>query len=97
MDPGKTKSFRRGMGGGVPGHRVFRLVQIEKIQLLNFDKIIYEKNFLKNGMVLRVIWQGAEYRGRGREVDWNGKVFISNNNFSNLVTKTCLIVTKSSD
>ena len=37
-------------------------------------------------MVLRVIWQGAEYRGRGREVDWNGKVFISNNNFSNLVT-----------
>ena len=60
--------------------------QIEKIQLLNFDKIIYEKNFLKKGMVLRVIWQGAEYRGRGREADWHGKVFLSKNNFSNLIT-----------
>jgi len=28
---------------------------------------------------VRVLWQGAEYRGRGRETLWNGKLTVSGN------------------
>jgi len=31
------------------------------------------------GRRVRVLWQGAEYRGRGRETLWNGKLTISGN------------------
>ena len=31
------------------------------------------------GRRVRVLWQGAEYRGRGRETLWNGKLKISGN------------------
>ena len=31
------------------------------------------------GRRVRVLWQGAEYRGRGRETLWNGKLTVSGN------------------
>jgi len=31
------------------------------------------------GCRVRVLWQGAEYRGRGRETLWNGKLTVSGN------------------
>jgi len=31
------------------------------------------------GRRVRVLWQGAEYRGRGRETLWNGKLWVSGN------------------
>ena len=34
------------------------------------------------GRRVRVLWQGAEYRGRGRETMWQGKLTLSDNRFS---------------
>lgn len=31
---------------------------------------------------IRVMWQGAEYRGRGREVDWRGALSIEGGRFA---------------
>jgi hypothetical protein len=33
------------------------------------------------GCRVRVLWQGAEYRGRGRETMWNGKLTVADNRF----------------
>ncbi|MDN5927061.1 MAG: DUF3604 domain-containing protein [Hyphomicrobiales bacterium] len=37
------------------------------------------------GQRIRVIWQGAEYRGRGREVLWRGSATLQGNRFSDCV------------
>ena len=34
------------------------------------------------GRRVRVLWQGAEYRGRGRETIWQGKLTLSGNRFA---------------
>src|SRR5712691_10226136 len=34
------------------------------------------------GRRVRVLWQGAEYRGRGRETMWQGKLTLSGNRFA---------------
>jgi hypothetical protein len=34
------------------------------------------------GRRVRILWQGAEYRGRGRETVWQGKLKLSGNRFS---------------
>ena len=34
------------------------------------------------GRRVRVLWQGAEYRGRGRETIWQGRLTIAGNRFS---------------
>jgi hypothetical protein len=34
------------------------------------------------GRRVRVLWQGAEYRGRGRETLWQGKLTLSGNRFA---------------
>jgi hypothetical protein len=34
------------------------------------------------GRRVRVLWQGAEYRGRGRETNWQGKLSVIGNRFS---------------
>jgi hypothetical protein len=34
------------------------------------------------GRRVRVLWEGAEYRGRGRETVWQGKLTLSGNRFS---------------
>ncbi len=33
------------------------------------------------GARVRVLWQGAEYRGRGRETHWQGKLALAGNRF----------------
>jgi len=33
------------------------------------------------GRCVRVLWQGAEYRGRGRETVWQGKLMLTGNRF----------------
>ena len=33
------------------------------------------------GRRVRVLWQGAEYRGRGRETMWQGKLTLTGNRF----------------
>ena len=34
------------------------------------------------GRRVRVLWQGAEYRGRGRETSWRGKLTLTGNHMS---------------
>ena len=34
------------------------------------------------GHRIRVLWQGAEYRGRGRETTWHGKLALAGNRFA---------------
>ena len=36
------------------------------------------------GRRIRLLWEGSEYRGRGRETIWNGCAELSDNNFENL-------------
>ena len=35
------------------------------------------------GRRIRVIWEGSEYRGRGRETVWDGHAELSDNAFAN--------------
>ena len=37
------------------------------------------------GRRIRVIWEGSEYRGRGRETYWDGNAVLQNNAFESLV------------
>ena len=53
---------------------------IERIDVLNGEKVIatlrtYNSDDL--GQRIRVIWQGAEYRGRGRQTNWFGQIKTS--------------------
>ncbi len=53
---------------------------IERIDILNGDKIVtslrtYDSNDL--GHRIKVIWQGAEYKGRGRQTNWLGQIKTS--------------------
>ena len=55
---------------------------IERIDILNGAEIVsvihgYEEKDLGNR--IRVIWQGAEYRGRGRQTQWKGKAEFTGN------------------
>jgi hypothetical protein len=52
---------------------------IERVDVLHGTQVIQsERPFdVSNlGRRLRVLWQGAEYRGRGRETNWQGKLFL---------------------
>jgi len=42
------------------------------------------------GRRVRVLWQGAEYRGRGRETLWNGKLSVSRNRIASFATVNSL-------
>jgi hypothetical protein len=52
---------------------------VERVDVFNGDQLIhthrvYEESDLGNR--LRVIWQGAEYRGRGRNTFWHGTINV---------------------
>jgi hypothetical protein len=60
---------------------------IERLEIRNRLQLLetvrpYETADL--GRRIRVIWEGAEYRGRGRETIWDGKAVLSDNRFENL-------------
>ncbi len=53
---------------------------IERIEIRNGSELLhtvrgYDENDLGNR--IRVIWSGAEYRGRGRETNWKGSVVFA--------------------
>ena len=53
---------------------------IERVDVLHGARVVqtvrpYAASDL--GARVRVLWQGAEYRGRGRETNWQGKLTIS--------------------
>ena len=58
---------------------------IERFDVLHGTKVVktvrpYSAADL--GRRVRVLWEGAEYRGRGRETIWQGKLTLSGNRFS---------------
>src|SRR4051794_37267761 len=55
---------------------------IERVDVLHGKEVAATfRNFAPAdlGRRVRVLWQGAEYRGRGRETLWNGKLTVSGN------------------
>src|SRR3954464_12830714 len=55
---------------------------IERVDVLHGKEVAATfRNFARAvlGRRVRVLWQGAEYRGRGRETLWNGKLTVSGN------------------
>ncbi len=66
--------------GGVPmrlSAEVIGTAPVERVDVLHGTQVAATfRNFAAAdlGRRVRVLWQGAEYRGRGRETLWNGKL-----------------------
>src|SRR4051794_11716496 len=61
---------------------VFGTAPLERVDVLHGTNVAATfRNFQSTdlGPRVRVLWQGAEYRGRGRETLWNGKLTVSGN------------------
>ena len=55
---------------------------LERVDVLHGTQVIQSKrpfDVSNLGRRLRVLWQGAEYRGRGRETIWQGKLLLEGN------------------
>ena len=62
---------------------------IERVEIRNGSKVIktfkpYESSDLGNR--IRVLWKGAEYRGRGRNTEWNGHAQFEGTTLSDFKT-----------
>ena len=62
---------------------------IERIEVLNGKALVaslrgFEENDL--GFRIRVIWQGAEYRGRGRQTTWRGEARLTAGRFQRIAS-----------
>ena len=60
---------------------------IERIDIMNGKEIVKTlRNFGENdlGNRVRIIWQGAEYRGRGRQTNWKGSAKFHGRKITNL-------------
>src|SRR5215813_173128 len=74
--------------GGVPmrlAAEVIGTAPIERVDVLHGTQVVqtarpYGASDL--GRRVRVLWQGAEYRGRGRETLWHGRLKLTGNRFS---------------
>ena len=58
---------------------------IERIDVLHGTNVVQSARPFAAadlGRRVRVLWQGAEYRGRGRETMWQGKLTLSGNRFA---------------
>ena len=58
---------------------------LERVDVLHGSEVVqtarpYGSSQL--GRRVRVLWQGAEYRGRGRETHWQGKLVVDGNRFT---------------
>jgi Protein of unknown function (DUF3604) len=55
---------------------------LERIDVLHGTEVVQSERPFKPadlGRRVRILWQGAEYRGRGRETIWQGKLVVSGN------------------
>ena len=74
--------------GGVPMRLTAEAIgtaPIERVDILHGAQVVqtarpYGASDL--GRRVRVLWQGAEYRGRGREIFWQGRLTLAGNRFS---------------
>ena len=62
---------------------------IERLDALHGAKVVQTARPFTTadlGRRVRVTWQGAEYRGRGRETMWRGKLTLANNRFASFAS-----------
>jgi hypothetical protein len=87
----RTREARMGdivRPGAVPMRlhaEVVGTVPVERVDVLHGTKVVKTvRPFSGNdlGRRVRVRWEGAEYRGRGRETIWQAKLSLSGNRFS---------------
>jgi hypothetical protein len=91
---GKEFSVREALMGDIirPGSVPMRLAAevigtapIERLDVLHGAKVVQTaRPFAPSefGRRVRVTWQGAEYRGRGRATQWEGKIRLVDNRFA---------------
>jgi hypothetical protein len=91
LGPAKEATVREALMGDIirPGLVPMRLgvevigtAPVERIDVLHGTQIVQTSRPYAGtdlGRRVRVLWQGAEYRGRGRETLWQGRLTISGN------------------
>ncbi len=58
---------------------------IERVELRNRHELLEVlRPELPPGLRLRVVWEGSEYRGRGRETEWRGSIGLTGNDWSDV-------------
>jgi hypothetical protein len=94
LGPTQERAVREALMGDIirPGATEMRLTAevigtapVERVDVFHGTKVVETvRPFAAAdlGRRVRVMWQGAEYRGRGREVLWQGALTISGNRFS---------------
>jgi hypothetical protein len=94
LAPGKEYSTSEAFMGDIvrPGRVPMRLnveaigtAPIDRLDVLHGTRVVATvRPFAAAdlGRRVRVLWQGAEYRGRGRETLWQGKLTLSGNRFA---------------
>jgi hypothetical protein len=92
--PGEELSVREARMGDIirPGKTPMRLsvevmgtASIDRVDVLHGTRVAQTVRPFTGadlGRRVRVLWQGAEYRGRGRETTWHGKLALTGNRFS---------------
>ena len=90
----KELSVREAMMGDIirPGATPMRLsaevigtAPVERVDVLHGTQVVKTMRPFAAadlGRRVRVLWQGAEYRGRGRETIWQGKLALAGNRFA---------------
>ena len=91
LGPAQEEKVTQAMMGDIvrPGPTPMRLAAqvigtapLERVDVLHGTQVAATfRNYAaaELGRRVRVLWQGAEYRGRGRETLWNGKLTVSGN------------------
>jgi uncharacterized protein DUF3604 len=94
LAPGGERSVREALMGDIvrPGPVPMRLsadvigtAPIERLDLLHGTRVAQTVRpfaIADLGRRVRVTWQGAEYRGRGRETLWQGRLTLTGNRFA---------------
>jgi hypothetical protein len=91
LGPAAERSVREALMGDIvrPGSQPMRLsaevigtAPLERVDVLCGTQVLHTVRpyaAADLGRRVRVLWQGAEYRGRGRETVWQGKLAVSGN------------------
>jgi hypothetical protein len=91
LGPTQEERVRRAMMGDIirPGPAPMRLAveavgtaPIERLDIFHGARLVQtHRPFSRDdlGRRVRVLWQGAEYRGRGRETNWRGRLALTGN------------------
>lgn len=93
LGPCATRQVREAMMGDIVRHEggavefsfeIASAAPIERVELRNHMHVLetvrpYAESGL--GRRVRILWEGSEYRGRGRQTIWNGKATLHDNRF----------------